>query len=245
MTESGAEDAAYESGHLLAQIVTILLVLLIVVFIPHAGLSLAAIPLWESVVSMVSEQQGRAPETVLNEASVLLKGILSVTYLGANIKHVSAFIGMAAIIVLMTWIIRVHGNLPALGARNLKFETIWAVAWWFIPFAHLFLPYRVMIEIWQGSDPGASDEDLEKSSPPLLGCWWAVTAPAMAIGLYYFPIVNTMNMRAGSVNIVADLYLSAAVSILTIGSAILGILVVREIDHLQSLKHAAGTPASG
>ena len=244
MTESGTESEAYESGHVLAQIVTIILVLLIVVFLPYAGLNLAAIPLWESVVSMVSEQQDRAPENVLNEASILLKGILSVTYLGANIKHVSAFIGMAAIVALLTWIIRVHSNLPALGARNLKFETIWAVAWWFIPFAHLFLPYRVMLEIWQGSDPDAEGEDLEKSSPPLLGFWWAVTVPALLIGLYYIPIVNTMDMRGGSVNLVADLYLSAAVSILTIGSAILGILVVREIDHLQSVKHAAGAPAS-
>ena len=119
------------------------------------------------------------------------------------------------------------------------------MAWWFIPFAHLFLPYRVMLEIWQGSDPDAEGEDLEKSSPPLLGFWWAVTIPALLIGFYYIPIVNTMDMRSGSVNLVADLYLSAAVSILTIGSAILGILVVREIDHLQSVKHAAGAAASG
>jgi hypothetical protein len=245
MTEPGTESVAYESGHLLAQIVTIVLVLLIVVFIPYAGLNLAAIPLWEGVVSMVSEQQGRAPETVLGEASALLKGIVSVTYLGANIKHVSAFIGMTAIITFLTWIIRVHSNLPALGARTLKFETIWAVAWWFIPFAHLFLPYRVMLEIWQGSDADASGEDLEKSSPALLGLWWAVTVPALLIGLYYFPIVHTIDLRAGSLNIVADLYLSAAVSILTIGSAIMGILVVREIDHLQSVKHAAGASANG
>jgi hypothetical protein len=239
MTESTAGDSTYESGHLLAQIITVVLVIFIIIALPHAGLSLAAIPLWENVVSIVSAEQGGSSEAALNEAQTMLKGITSVTYLGANLKDISALIGMAAIVALMTWIIRVHSNLGALGAKNLKYETVWAIAWWFIPFAHLFMPYKVILEIWQGSDPSATGEDLEKSSPSLVGWWWVVTAAAALIGLYYFPIATTLDLRAGSVNVVADLYLASAVAILAIGSAIMGILVVREIDHMQSMKYAS------
>ena len=231
MTEpTAAAESTYESGHILAQIVTVLLIIFIVTSLPYAGLTLAAIPLLERAAS---------PESDFDQVLALLDGAIAVTYLGANIKHLSAFIGLAAIVAFLTWIIRVHTNLTALGARNLRFETIWAVAWWLIPFAQLFLPYKVVLEIWHGSDQKGSGEVDEKSSPPLVGWWWALTAAAAAIGLYWFPIGDTLDLRAGSVNIVADLYLGAAVSILTIGSAVMCILVVRQIDQMQSAKRAA------
>jgi hypothetical protein len=51
---------------------------------------------------------------------------------------------LATGIVFLAWLNRAYRNLPALGARGLKFTPRSAVLWWFCPFANLVVPFRVV-----------------------------------------------------------------------------------------------------
>lgn len=84
---------------------------------------------------------------------------------------------LVTIPVWLIWFRRAYRNLPALGARNLRFTPGWAVGAWFVPFLNLVRPVRITTDIWQASEP-AMNEAVgtpwgSQPSSPLIGFWWA------------------------------------------------------------------------
>jgi hypothetical protein len=82
-----------------------------------------------------------------------------------------------AVVVFLLWVHRADANLPALGGRELKFSPGWAVGWWFVPFANVFQPLRVLREIWRASDPetGLTTARSRRGMPArLIWLWWAL-----------------------------------------------------------------------
>jgi hypothetical protein len=58
-----------------------------------------------------------------------------------------------------------------LGAERLEFTPGWAVGWFFIPFASLWMPFRAVREIWcRSHDP--RDRRNCPSGSVLVGVWW-------------------------------------------------------------------------
>ena len=53
----------------------------------------------------------------------------------------------------LAWFRRAYLNLPALGARRLRFRPWWAVGSWLLPVFSLFRPKQVLNDIWRASDP--------------------------------------------------------------------------------------------
>src|SRR5215207_5646007 len=51
------------------------------------------------------------------------------------------------------WFRRAYRNLPALGARRLRYRPWWAVGAWLLPVFSLFRPKQVLNDIWRASDP--------------------------------------------------------------------------------------------
>ena len=78
--------------------------------------------------------------------------------------------------VCLAWFRRAYLNLPALGARRLRFRPWWAVGAWLVPVFSLFRPKQVLNDIWRASDPGLPPEqgDTWRRRPvaELLGWWW-------------------------------------------------------------------------
>jgi Protein kinase domain/Domain of unknown function (DUF4328) len=76
----------------------------------------------------------------------------------------------------LAWFRRAYLNLPALGARRLRFRPWWAVGAWLVPVFSLFRPKQVLNDIWRVSDPGLPPEqgDTWRRRPvaELLGWWW-------------------------------------------------------------------------
>src|SRR4029450_4533394 len=61
----------------------------------------------------------------------------------------------------LPWFRRAYRNLPALGARRLRYRPWWAVAAWLLPVVSLFRPQQVLNDIWR-----ARDHDLPPPPPP-------------------------------------------------------------------------------
>ncbi len=60
------------------------------------------------------------------------------------------------------------------GAVGMEFTPGWAVGWFFIPFANLVMPFRMMKELWKTSDPAVTGEGDWRTAavPPLVAFWW-------------------------------------------------------------------------
>ena len=81
---------------------------------------------------------------------------------------------LLAVLLFLTWVYRANRNVRALGAVGLRYTPAWSVGFFFIPIAHLFVPYLVLKELWQASS--AQSGTTWRSTPvsPVLGAWWAV-----------------------------------------------------------------------
>jgi uncharacterized protein DUF4328 len=75
-------------------------------------------------------------------------------------------------VVILMWIYRANFNARRLGAVGMEFSPVWAVGWYFVPFANLWKPYQAMKEIWKASASPERWEDEDRSW--LLPVWWTV-----------------------------------------------------------------------
>ena len=156
-----------------------------------------------------------------------------------GMAQLSAFL-LTGILFLM-WIHRAHGNLPALGARGLKFSPGMAVGWFFVPILNLFQPYQAVREIWKASDPDADVDRLNvfarRSAPgsPIIGGWWVLWLVSTIGGR----IVSSLAPRARTADeFLAIGWLILVSDALNVIAALLAIAVVRTINARQEQKRA-------
>ncbi len=83
----------------------------------------------------------------------------------ALIGMVQLLLYIVTVVLYCLWLYRVYQNLPALGARNLRFSPGWAVGYFFIPILNLFRPYQAVKETWKASDPAVLDAAAWKQTP--------------------------------------------------------------------------------
>jgi uncharacterized protein DUF4328 len=146
------------------------------------------------------------------------------------------FVFISLVIAFLVWLHRSVKNLPALGTPKSKVEHTpgWAVGFFFIPVAHLFLPYRVLKETWAKSDPSVSTEDGFMMAPPS-------TTPSLLVGWEItwvaWNVLSNISWRLESrasgmqgvivvIDIISDLF--------GIICAVFAITVVRGIDRRQT-----------
>jgi hypothetical protein len=76
----------------------------------------------------------------------------------------------------LAWFRRAYLNLPALGARRLRYRPWWAVGAWLVPVFSLFRPKQVLNDIWRASDPDLPPDQADtwrrRPVAELLGWWW-------------------------------------------------------------------------
>lgn len=154
-----------------------------------------------------------------------------------------ALIGMVQLLLYIVtavlyclWLYRACQNLPALGARNLRFSPGWAVGYFFIPILNLFRPYQAVKEAWKASDPAVLDALAWKQAPgsAILGWWWAFWLVTSWLGVLSFRLV----LSAGE-----DLEGLQAATLATVFAdgtevlaALFALMVVRSIDQQQEAK---------
>jgi hypothetical protein len=95
-------------------------------------------------------------------------------YLWVGLVQASWFLVTAGL--WLAWFRRAYLNLPALGARRLRFRPWWAVGAWLLPVFSLFRPKQVLNDIWRASDPSLPPDPgaawRRRPVAGLLGWWW-------------------------------------------------------------------------
>ena len=155
----------------------------------------------------------------------------------------------------LAWFRRAYLNLPALGARRLRYRPWWAVGAWLLPLFSLFRPKQLLNDIWRASDPELPDQSDSWRRRPvaeLLGWWWlaflasvlvrsitteAVHAAADVMLLGLLPEQLDRFQASAGMQVLADL--------LTVLTGLLALRVVRRTTARQDERAArlAGTGA--
>lgn len=85
--------------------------------------------------------------------------------------NVIAAILVVTIVIWCMWQHRAHSNAGELSGGGLHFSPGWAVGWWFVPIADLWMPFRTVRELWKGSH-GPAWQGIRTWG--LIGWWWAL-----------------------------------------------------------------------
>ena len=101
-----------------------------------------------------------------NEAAVAIAATAAV--ITGNLIIVFYVIGVA---LTLTWYYQSTRNLHAMGIK-VSNSPLWAMLWFFIPFAALWKPYGVTAELWTASSN--PDEWRKSREPSLLRWWWGL-----------------------------------------------------------------------
>ena len=251
MTEQSSAATPYASGHGLARAAALLLAVFAFISLPLVGLSLSNMRMFELLQQVpTTVDAADASESARDAMLVLTKTVGVLAALAERVLSPVKAVGFLAGLVCLAWLYRVYTNLPALGARDLRFTPEWAVGLWFIPFAHLYYPYHVMREIWRASDPGGAEESRLQlgSSSALIGWWWAMVVSAVVFGFYYPFWAKVTEAEVLGVSTVVDaqyFYVEVTGAALNIAAAVLGILIITGVDRMQTEKHRMLTAGAG
>jgi hypothetical protein len=176
---------------------------------------------------------------------------------GSNVSGLSGLLYLPSTIMLgaeIVWLFWQHHateNLWARGYAGLRIRPGWAVGWWFIPIANLFMPCIAMLELDRRSTP----DGVVRRAGPTVGLWWAAwlaTSLVPAIGIVvagagpFGDLIARIDERttvldfSPVVNAIAPWLLVAG--IVQVVAAALAIAVIRRVESGQQTMLA--TPAA-
>ena len=143
---------------------------------------------------------------------VEVAGTISIAYLVAFLATGVAF---------LAWLSRAIDNVPALGAGRPSVSPRWAIAWWFIPFGNLGMPYEVVREL-----RGRMRGDGRLRHPPLLLAWWFTFVGGEVL------VAAAARMPGATLQQVSAMLSVEAIGIaMTVCAGALAIFVLRSIEH--------------
>lgn len=155
---------------------------------------------------------------------------------------IPSLVSQATIVVWLVWQHHAAANLRARGYERLRVTPGWAVGWWFVPIANLWMPLVSMLELDRRSTPDGQ----ERRASPLLGWWWGAwlaqsLLPAAAIVIAVAPRFESwarmVEPNATTIDVtplanVAAPWLAVA-GLLQLVAAVLAMRVVGRIDAAQ------------
>jgi hypothetical protein len=158
----------------------------------------------------------------------------------------AVFQGLATAVcagMFIWWLRRATCNVPALGAAGQEFTPGWAIGWWFIPFANLVQPLRVVNQAWRASDSSAirsGDAYAWKraSVGGIVMFWWLAWIGASLAG----GILNNVYDQAEDIDVLENAAMAlVVVQVATIAAAVLAALVVRSLTQRHEIANQVRT----
>ncbi|MET1002774.1 MAG: DUF4328 domain-containing protein [Acidimicrobiia bacterium] len=92
----------------------------------------------------------------------------------ASVALVYLLLSAAVGIVWIIWQWRCAKNVRALEIEGSKWGPGWSIGGWFVPIANIFIPFKIMQDLWRASAPGLKPGDTLRSQfgSPLIWAWW-------------------------------------------------------------------------
>ena len=141
---------------------------------------------------------------------------------------------LVTVVTFLMWQYRVRKNADYIGITGLRFSPAWVVGWWFVPIMSLFRPYQVMKEMWQSNYHNRYEQNENSEVSGLIGWWWGL----FLLGEFISNISLSVYLRSDNIDtlILTDWFDIGSFVILIV-SAIIAIVLIREISDFQESKH--------
>ena len=127
-------------------------------------------------------------------------------------------LNLVSAVYWLMWTYRAYDNLRRVGSKQTDMTPGWVVGWWFVPFANLWMPYKIMREISARSELG-NDYALENGTLSGIVEWW-----------FLFIVSSVLDRISARTDNVSLEIISAALDVAYIFYAI---KVVRGVSELQ------------
>ncbi|MBT2367774.1 DUF4328 domain-containing protein [Streptomyces sp. ISL-10] len=149
---------------------------------------------------------------------------------GTSLVQVIAY--LATVVVFIVWFHRVRTNADVFAPDLLRRGRGWAIGGWFIPFAGLWIPRGIAADVWTASrtDPYAGDEHEPRT---LVNIWWAAFVASMLCTRYAEQRYEKAETAEEIISATEKLLVSNTLEIV---AAVLAILFVRRLTHMQHTK---------
>jgi hypothetical protein len=157
--------------------------------------------------------------------------------LGTSVAQSAAL--LAVIVLFIIWFHRVRSNAGVFAHGLQRRGQGWAVGAWFIPVANLWIPRGIAVDVWKASrtDPFATDEHQPHT---LLNLWWAGFVATWLFGRYASRVYQRAESPQEIIDAADALLVNGAIDI---AAAVLAILFVRRLTHMQHTKALRGAQA--
>ncbi|MFE2303072.1 DUF4328 domain-containing protein [Streptomyces sp. NPDC059445] len=156
-------------------------------------------------------------------------------YVAAGHAHRAVLI--TAVVVYLNWFLRVRDNSVVFSPFGQSKSRAWARWGWFVPVVNLWLPRRIMQDVWDASRPEGA-----RSGYGLLNAWWALSVIDASAG----QAAPTPSLESNTFAEVRDgagrLALTHALDSV---AAVLAIVVVLKLTRMQDRKAQAGPGVLG
>lgn len=127
-------------------------------------------------------------------------GLNNQYYLQLIIGFISVLTSLAFCVLFIVWFYRAYENVRTVAPEKATLATGWAIGCWFVPILNLFRPYRIMLEIWEGTQRGStpSPELSTIEKPNKVNAWWISCMLGLAIGvLSTYLLIRGLNSSTG------------------------------------------------
>jgi uncharacterized membrane protein len=91
---------------------------------------------------------------------------------GMIVALLSIFLYAIGAVAVLTWIYSASRHAHLAGVLEMTVTPGWAVGWYFVPFANLFMPFRAMREIEEASAAAVSQKERGSAGESLMLGWW-------------------------------------------------------------------------
>jgi Domain of unknown function (DUF4328) len=89
----------------------------------------------------------------------------------ASVASIEAWFLIATFVVWIVWQFRAQRAARELSlVSRFRFTPGWAIGWWFVPIANLWMPFQTVRELWKASDGRPDWPDMRTWS--IIGWWW-------------------------------------------------------------------------
>lgn len=144
---------------------------------------------------------------------------------GSAVLAILAMIG--SYVVSCVWLVQARRNALLISPLYPQRHLAWLWVGWWLPIANLFMPFKVVRDIVDGSVP-RDRHDLRAGS--LLGWWWACWLVMVVLERVHSSVLdnagNTGGDSAGAVQVLAGLLVVVTVA----GLALWGLIIRRVVD---------------
>ena len=91
------------------------------------------------------------------------------------LSFVQLILYLVTAIFFIMWFRRAYNNLFICGVQSLPYREGWAAGGWFVPIISLYYPYKIMLNIWFGTQSATrkTGERYEFEENANIGWWWA------------------------------------------------------------------------